>query len=166
IPITLVCSKKSIRDKKKPAIKEVAKALNHESYSLKNPKERIEEYFAGRKPLEKRGVTVEDGVRLMLCLYGPPGVGKSSLANSVAKALKRELIRIALGGLEDVNELRGNRRHYIGAMPGRMPPGLIEAKQITHVAVLYEIDQLNRTFRGGTGAALLDILDPEQHSKF
>lgn len=152
--------------KKKLDIKEVAKQLNHDHYALNKPKERIEEYFAVRELLEKRGIADKDGTKVILCLYGPPGVGKTSLANSVAKALKRELIRIALGGLEDVNELRGHRRTYIGAMPGRITQGLIEAKQINPVVVLDEIDKLNRSFRGDPSAVLLEILDPEQNSKF
>ncbi|EAK0876858.1 endopeptidase La [Campylobacter coli] len=152
--------------KKKLDIKEVAKQLNHDHYALHKPKERIEEYFAVRELLEKRGIADKDGAKVILCLYGPPGVGKTSLANSVAKALKRELIRIALGGLEDVNELRGHRRTYIGAMPGRITQGLIEAKQINPVVVLDEIDKLNRSFRGDPSAVLLEILDPEQNSKF
>ncbi|EAI7224043.1 endopeptidase La [Campylobacter coli] len=152
--------------KKKLDIKEVAKQLNHDHYALNKPKERIEEYFAVRELLEKRGIADKDGAKVILCLYGPPGVGKTSLANSVAKALKKELIRIALGGLEDVNELRGHRRTYIGAMPGRITQGLIEAKQINPVVVLDEIDKLNRSFRGDPSAVLLEILDPEQNSKF
>ncbi|EAJ6073095.1 endopeptidase La [Campylobacter coli] len=152
--------------KKKLDIKEVAKQLNHDHYALNKPKERIEEYFAVRELLEKRGIADKDGAKVILCLYGPPGVGKTSLANSVAKALKKELIRIALGGLEDVNELRGHRRTYIGAMPGRITQGLIEAKQINPVIVLDEIDKLNRSFRGDPSAVLLEILDPEQNSKF
>ncbi|HEA7842864.1 TPA: endopeptidase La [Campylobacter coli] len=152
--------------KKKLDIKEVAKQLNHDHYALNKPKERIEEYFAVRELLEKRDIADKDGAKVILCLYGPPGVGKTSLANSVAKALKRELIRIALGGLEDVNELRGHRRTYIGAMPGRITQGLIEAKQINPVVVLDEIDKLNRSFRGDPSAVLLEILDPEQNSKF
>ncbi|HED6831630.1 TPA: endopeptidase La [Campylobacter coli] len=152
--------------KKKLDIKEVVKQLNHDHYALNKPKERIEEYFAVRELLEKRGIADKDGAKVILCLYGPPGVGKTSLANSVAKALKRELIRIALGGLEDVNELRGHRRTYIGAMPGRITQGLIEAKQINPVVVLDEIDKLNRSFRGDPSAVLLEILDPEQNSKF
>ncbi|EAH9127938.1 endopeptidase La, partial [Campylobacter jejuni] len=152
--------------KKKLDIKEVSKQLNHDHYALNKPKERIEEYFAVRELLEKRKIAEKDGAKVILCLYGPPGVGKTSLANSVSKALKRELIRIALGGLEDVNELRGHRRTYIGAMPGRITQGLIEAKQINPVIVLDEIDKLNRSFRGDPSAVLLEILDPEQNSKF
>jgi len=152
--------------KKKLDIKEVAKQLDKDHYALTRPKERIEEYFAVRELLEKRGVADKDGAKVILCLYGPPGVGKTSLANSVAKALKRELIRIALGGLEDVSELRGHRRTYIGAMPGRIVQGLIEAKQINPVVVLDEIDKINRNFRGDPSAALLEVLDPEQNTKF
>ncbi|WP_276882756.1 endopeptidase La [Campylobacter cuniculorum] len=152
--------------KKKLDIKEVSKQLNLDHYALNKPKARIEEYFAVRELLEKRKIADKDGAKVILCLYGPPGVGKTSLANSVAKALKRELIRIALGGLEDVNELRGHRRTYIGAMPGRITQGLIEAKQINPVIVLDEIDKLSRSFRGDPSAVLLEILDPEQNSKF
>lgn len=152
--------------KKKLDIKEVAKQLDKDHYALQKPKERIEEYFAVREFLEKRGIEDKDGAKVIMCLYGPPGVGKTSLANSVAKALKRELVRIALGGLEDVNELRGHRRTYIGAMPGRIVQGLIEAKQINPVVVLDEIDKLNRSFRGDPSAVLLEILDPEQNAKF
>ncbi len=152
--------------KKNLDILEVSKQLNEDHYALKKPKDRIEEYFAVKELLEKRGLNKEQNKGAILCFIGPPGVGKTSLANSIAKALKRELIRIALGGLEDVNELRGHRRTYIGAMPGRIVQGLIEAKQMNPVVVLDEIDKVSRSFRGDPTAVLLEILDPEQNNKF
>ncbi|AQW87580.1 DNA-binding, ATP-dependent protease La [Campylobacter pinnipediorum subsp. caledonicus] len=152
--------------KKKSSIIEVSKRLNADHHSLEKPKERIEEYFALRELLELRGVDEKANNGAILCFAGPPGVGKTSLANSIAKALKRELVRIALGGLEDVNELRGHRRTYIGAMPGRIVQGLIEAKQMNPVIVLDEIDKVGRSYRGDPTAVLLEILDPEQNNKF
>ncbi|CAD7287936.1 Lon protease [Campylobacter majalis] len=152
--------------KKKSSIAEVSKHLNTDHHGLEKPKERIEEYFALRELLELRGISEKVNNGAILCFAGPPGVGKTSLANSIAKALKRELVRIALGGLEDVNELRGHRRTYIGAMPGRIVQGLIEAKQMNPVVVLDEIDKVGRSYRGDPTAVLLEILDPEQNNKF
>jgi ATP-dependent Lon protease len=152
--------------KKKLDIHEVKKQLDKDHYSLTKAKERIEEYFAVKELKEKRGIKEKDVKGEIICFAGPPGVGKTSLANSIAKALKRKLIRIALGGLEDVNELRGHRRTYIGAMPGRIVQGLIEAKEMDPVIVLDEIDKVARSHRGDPTAVLLEILDPEQNSAF
>ncbi len=155
-----------VYSKKKLDISEVRRQLDHDHFSLDKPKERIEEYFAVKELLELRGVKDQENKGAIICFAGPPGVGKTSLANSIATALKRHLIRIALGGLEDVNELRGHRRTYIGAMPGRIVQGLIEAKQMDPVVVLDEIDKVSRSHRGDPTSVLLEILDPEQNNKF
>lgn len=149
---------------KKLSVKNVQKQLDIDHYSLSKPKKRIVEYFAVRELLGLRKKNDEKGT--ILCFYGPPGVGKTSLANSIAKAISRPLVRIALGGLEDVNELRGHRRTYMGAMPGRVVQGLIEAKQMNPVIVLDEIDKVGRNMRGDPTSALLEILDPEQNVAF
>lgn len=147
-------------------VAKVSKTLDEDHFSLEKPKRRIVEFFAVKELLELRGAKNKDAKGAILCFIGPPGVGKTSLANSIAKALKRELVRIALGGLEDVNELRGHRRTYVGAMPGRLIQGLINAKQMNPVVVLDEIDKVGRSMRGDPTAALLEILDPEQNDKF
>ena len=152
--------------KKSLKIENVETQLDKDHYSLEKPKERIVEYFAVKELLELRGIALKKGAGAILCFSGPPGVGKTSLANSIATALKRPLIRIALGGLEDVNELRGHRRTYVGAMPGRITQGLIDAKKMNPVIVLDEIDKVSRSQRGDPTAALLEILDPEQNSEF
>ena len=152
---------------KKPLkIENVEKQLDEDHFSLEKPKKRIVEYFAVKELLELRGISQKKSAGAILCFSGPPGVGKTSLANSIATALKRPLIRIALGGLEDVNELRGHRRTYVGAMPGRITQGLIDAKKMNPVIVLDEIDKVSRSQRGDPTAALLEILDPEQNSEF
>lgn len=151
--------------KKKPSIKDVSDRLELDHYALKKPKERIVEYFAIKELLDLRGIKNKSKGEI-LCFIGPPGVGKTSLANSIATALDRALIRIALGGLEDVNELRGHRRTYIGAMPGRIVQGLIESKQMNPVFVLDEIDKVAKSFRGDPTAVLLEVLDPEQNNKY
>ncbi|MFA6189153.1 MAG: endopeptidase La [Sulfuricurvum sp.] len=152
--------------KKALNVHEVETQLNKDHFSLRKPKERILEYFSVKELLELRGMADKEGRGAILCFVGPPGVGKTSLANSIAVALKRPLIRIALGGLEDVNELRGHRRTYVGAMPGRVVQGLIEAKKMNPVIVLDEIDKVAKSNRGDPTAVLLEILDPEQNSHF
>ncbi len=157
-------------EKKALDIKHVKEQLDNDHYSLKRPKERIVEYFATMQLLEmrhkKKPEKKDKAKGTILCFYGPPGVGKTSLANSIAKAIERPLVRIALGGLEDVNELRGHRRTYIGSMPGRIVQGLIEAKKMNPVMVLDEIDKVDRSVRGDPASALLEILDPEQNVAF
>ncbi len=152
--------------KKALHIDNVEAQLDKDHFSLEKPKKRIVEYFAVKELLELRGITGKKSAGAILCFSGPPGVGKTSLANSIATALKRPLVRIALGGLEDVNELRGHRRTYVGAMPGRITQGIIDAKKMNPVIVLDEIDKVSRSQRGDPTSVLLEILDPEQNSEF
>ncbi|MCD6211522.1 MAG: endopeptidase La [Sulfurovum sp.] len=152
--------------KKNLSVHDVSAELDKDHYSLEKPKERIVEFFSVRELAMLRGIKAKEIGGVILCFAGPPGVGKTSLANSIATALGRPLVRMALGGLEDVNELRGHRRTYVGAMPGRVVQGLIEAKSMDPVIVLDEIDKVGRSMRGDPTAALLEILDPEQNSKY
>ncbi len=150
----------------KISVLNVEEQLNKDHYSLKKQKDRICEYFAVKELLVKRKIKDNQERGTVLCFVGPPGVGKTSLANSIAKALKRPLVRIALGGMEDVNELRGHRRTYVGAMPGRIANGLIDAKNMNPVIVLDEIDKIGANYKGDPSAVMLEILDPEQNNAF
>lgn len=152
--------------KEKFDIAHVEEQLNTDHYALKEPKDRIIEYFAVKQLLEQRDIKNNKDNSTVLCFVGPPGVGKTSLANSIASALERPLVRIALGGMEDVNELRGHRRTYVGAMPGRIVHGFTTAKKMNPVIVLDEIDKIGANHKGDPSAVMLEILDPEQNHAF
>jgi len=152
-------------DDKKISINDIQTQLDKDHYGLKKSKDRIVEFFAVKQLLKSKNQEhTKSGT--IICFVGPPGVGKTSLANSISKALSRSLVRIALGGLEDVNELRGHRRTYVGAMPGRIVQGLIRAKSMNPVVVLDEIDKIGRGYKADPTSVMLEILDPEQNRSF
>ncbi|MDB4169863.1 endopeptidase La [Planktomarina sp.] len=148
-----------VRSRVKKDLTKAQKNLDDDHYGLEKVKERIVEYLA----VQQRSRKLKGPI---MCLVGPPGVGKTSLGKSVAKATGREFIRISLGGVRDESEIRGHRRTYIGSMPGKIIQALKKAKTTNPLILLDEIDKMGQDFRGDPASAMLEVLDPEQNATF
>ena len=155
----LLCLPWGTKSREKKDLNKAQTILDDDHYSLDKVKERIIEYLA----VQQRSKKVKGPI---MCLVGPPGVGKTSLGKSVAKATGREFIRISLGGVRDESEIRGHRRTYIGSMPGKIIQALKKAKTTNPLILLDEIDKMGQDFRGDPASAMLEVLDPEQNSTF
>ncbi|MFL2741393.1 MAG: endopeptidase La [Paracoccaceae bacterium] len=155
----LLCLPWGTKSRVKKDLNKAQTILDDDHYSLDKVKERIIEYLA----VQQRSKKVKGPI---MCLVGPPGVGKTSLGKSVAKATGREFIRISLGGVRDESEIRGHRRTYIGSMPGKIIQALKKAKTTNPLILLDEIDKMGQDFRGDPASAMLEVLDPEQNSTF
>jgi ATP-dependent Lon protease len=156
----------SLRSDERLDPKHAREVLDNDHAGLDDVKERIVEYLAVRKLREERGIPNDKRSGAILTLIGPPGTGKTSIGESVARALNREFVRMSLGGIRDEAEIRGHRRTYIGSMPGRLVRALRDAKTMNPVILLDEIDKVGADWRGDPSAALLEVLDPAQNHSF